>query len=627
MSMPEAEAGTRPGGVAVDGDGPGPFGRWLRADRVRAVAVALIVVSVAWRAGLASRGWFSQDEFVIAAQVLDTRLDADYLLRTFNNHLMPGGLLVAWAMVRVAGFASWPWVLLLAAGQAAVGFAVYRLLRDLLRPGWGLLIPLCLFVFSPLTLEVSSLWLVGLLVLPMQLALVMAVTAQVRYVRTRRLRHLVAVTFWVVFGLLFDTKSLLIVPLLFLLTAFLFTSGRAWRSLVTTVRRYWPAWLVLGVLSGAYLAFYLTRPARELDEPTSVGQVLTFLGDLIGDTLVPGLLGGPWRWIYAGDGPPLVDPYEIAKWLSWAVLVTLVVVTVRRRPSAGRAWLLLACYLGLVAALFAVTRLGGPLGPLVGIVPRYIADAVLVAAICVGAALLGTKDADEDDVSAWPVPTVLREPGAFAVGLVSMIVLLATIGVGTLWSTARFGDNWSTKFGRDYLATTQAELAAARPGTVFFDTTVPDRVVAGYFWPDNLQSHFFRPAERRPTFVEVAEKPSTFDESGRIRAVVVEGRKIVPGPVADCGHLIEGGRTTRIPLDGYLEEWPYVVQFGYLSSGDSTAQFRLGGASREITLRRGLNEVFFLLEGAGAAVEVTVATPGVGVCTQLITVGRAVPAS
>ncbi|MFJ5619987.1 hypothetical protein [Micromonospora sp. NPDC093243] len=624
--MPEAEAETRPERVASDGDGPGPFGRWLRADRVRAVAIALIVVSVAWRAGLATRGWFSQDEFVIAAQVLDTRLDADFLLRTFNNHLMPGGLLVAWAMVRAAGFVGWPWVLLLAVGQAAVGIAVYRLLRDLLRPGWGLLVPLCLFLFSPLTLEVSSLWLVGLLVLPMQLALVLAVAAQVRYVRTGRLRHLVVVALWVVFGLLFDTKALLIVPLLFLLTVFLFTSGGVWRSLVTAVRRHWPAWLVLSVLSGAYLAFYLTRPARELDEPTSVGQVLTFLGDLVGNTLVPGLLGGPWRWTYAGDGPPLTDPYDVAKWLSWAVLVTLVVVTVRQRPSAGRAWLLLASYLGLVAALFAVTRLGGPLGPLVGVVPRYVADVVLVAAICVGAALLGTKDADEEDVSAWPLPTVLREPGAFAVGLVSIIAVLVTIGVGTLWSTARFGDNWSTKYGREYLATTQAELATAPPGTVFLDNVVPDRVVAGYFWPDNLQSHFFRPADRRPTFVTEAERPSTFDEFGRIRPVVVEGRKVLPGPVPDCGHLAQGGQTARIPLDGYLEEWPYVVHFGYLSSGDSTAIVRLGEASRQITLRRGLNEVFFLLEGAGSAVQVTVGTPGVGVCTNLITVGRAVPA-
>ncbi|WP_417077594.1 hypothetical protein [Micromonospora profundi] len=624
--MPEAEVETHPGGAGPEDDGPGPVGRWLRADRVRAVAVALIVVSVAWRAGLATRGWFSQDEFAIAAQVLDTGLDPDYLLNTFNNHLMPGGLLVAWAMVRVAGFVSWPWVLLLAVGQAAVGIALYRLLRDLLRPGWGLLIPLCLFLFSPLTLEASSLWLVGLLVLPTQLALVLAVAAQVRYVRTGKLRHLVVVAVWLVFGLLFDTKALLIVPLLFLLTAFLFTSGRAWRSLVTTVRRYWPSWLMLSVLSGAYLAYYVSRPARELDEPTSVGQVLSFLGDLVGKTVVPGLLGGPWRWTYAGDGPPLVDPYDIAKWLSWAVLATLIVVTVRRRPSAGRAWLLLACYLALVAALFAVTRLGGPLGPLVGIIPRYVADVVLVAAICVGVALLGTRDVDEDDVSAWPVPTVLREPGAFAVGLVSIVVLLATIGVGALWSTARFGDNWSTKHGRDYLATAQAELAAAPPGTVFFDNAVPDRVVAGYFWPDNLQSHFFRPAERQPKFVTQSERPSTFDEFGRIRPVAVEGRKAVAGRVPDCGHLAQGGQTTQIPMDAYLEEWPHVVHFGYLSSGDTTALFRLGDATREVPLRRGLNEVFFLLEGSGGTIDVTVNTLGVGVCTNLVTAGRVVPA-
>ncbi|WP_373684442.1 hypothetical protein [Micromonospora thermarum] len=624
--MPEAEAVTRPDTVVAEDDGPGLFGRWLRADRVRAVAFALIVVSVAWRAGLAARGWFSQDEFVIAAQVLDARLDADFLLRTFNNHLMPGGLLAAWLMVRAAGFVTWPWVLMLAVGQAAVGIAFYRLLRDLLRPGWGLLIPLCIFLFSPLTLEVSSLWLVGLLVLPVQLALVLAVAAHVRYVRTGRLRHLAVVAVWVVFGLLFDTKALLIVPLLFLLTVFLFTRGAPWRSVVRAARRHWPAWLVLTVLSGAYLAFYLTRPARALDRPTSVGQVLTFLGDLVGQTVVPGLLGGPWRWTYAGDGPPLVDPYDIAKWLSWAVLATLVVVTVRRRPSAGRAWLLLACYLGLVAALFAVTRLGGVLGPLVGVIPRYVADVVLVAAICAGAALLGIRDTDEGDVSAWPVPTVLREPGAFAVGLVSMIAVLATIAVGTLWSTARFGDNWSTKHGREYLETAQAELAAAPPGTVFLDTIVPDRVVAGYFWPDNLQSHFFRPADRRPVFVKQAERPSTFDENGRIRPAAVEGWKIVPGSVPNCGHLAEGGRTTTIPMERSLEEWPYVVQFGYFSEEATTAIIRLGDATREITLKNGLNEVFFLLKGAGHAIEITVRTPGVAVCTNLITVGRVVPA-
>ncbi|MFC4146838.1 hypothetical protein ACFO0M_11305 [Micromonospora mangrovi] len=624
--MPEVEAVARPDEAGAGADAPGPVLRWVRADKVRAVAFALIVVSVAWRAGIATRGWFSQDEFVIAAQALASDLTVDHLLRTFNNHLTPGGLLVAWLMVRAAGFATWPWVLLLAAGQAALGVAFYRLLRDLLRPGWGLLIPLCMLLFSPLTLEATSLWMVGLLMLPVLLAMVLAVAAQVRYVRTGRLRHLVAVVGWVVFGLFFDSKALLIVPLLFLLTACLFATGGPARTLLATVRRHWPAWLALAVVTAGYLVLYLSRPMGALRGPRSFGEVLAFLGDLIGVTLVPGLLGGPWRWTYAGDGPPLADPYDVTMWLSWAVLLTLVVVTVRWRPSALRAWTLLLAYVAMVAALFASTRLGSVLSPLAGLVPRYVADVVVVAAICVGVALLGRSDADEDDVASWPVPTVLREPGAFAVGLIAVIMVLATVGVGTLWSTARFGDNWRTKNGREYLATAQSELAYAPPGTVFLDHIVPDQVIAGYFWPDNLQSHFFRPAKLKPTFVADAENPSMFDDAGRIRPAGVQGRRNVPGPDETCGHRIDGGRTTRILLDGPVPEWPWVVYFGYLSSGDTTVTFRLGDASHQFAVRRGLNQVFFPLEGGGPAVEVTAADPSVVICTKVVTVGDLVPA-
>ena len=46
--------------------------------------------------------------------------------------------------------------------------------------------PLCLFLFNPLTLEVSAWWAVGINLLPMQLAMVLAVGAQVRYLRDAR---------------------------------------------------------------------------------------------------------------------------------------------------------------------------------------------------------------------------------------------------------------------------------------------------------------------------------------------------------------------------------------------------------------------------------------------------------
>ncbi|MFI7544796.1 hypothetical protein [Actinoplanes sp. NPDC049599] len=603
---------------------PGFLERWIQADRVRAVAITLIVVTVVWRAAIATRGYFSQDEFVIAARAIDTGLTVDFLFEVFNGHLMPGGLLLAWLVVRVDGLASWPWMLLVIVGQLAVSVALYRLLRALLRPGWALLVPLGMFLFSPLTLEVSSLWMVGLLLLPVQLAMVLAIGAQLRYARTGRHRYAVAVLSAVVFGLAFDTKALLIAPLVFLLAAALFCTGGMVAGIREAIRRFWVGWVALAVLGAAYVPFYLSRPAPRLEQPGSPGGAVAFVVDLVGRTLVPGLFGGPWRWTYAGDGPPLADPPVLGVWLAWAVLLALVVVTVRRRASARRAWLVLLAYAAMVTALFVVTRLGSVLGSLAGLVPRYLADVVVVAAVCVGVALLGLRDREEPSTGHWPVPSVLRAPGAFAVGMVAAVVVAGTIVVGNLWSIKAFNDNWQIKHGRDYLATAQAELAAAPPGTELVDTIVPDRVIAGYFYPDNLQSHFFRAAPRRPEFVTETAQPSMFDDTGHIRPATVEGPDIVPGPADECGHRVTYGPARRIPLEAPVPDWRWWVHIAYVSSGDSTVTFRLGEATHTFGVRAGLNQIYFQLQAKGDAVQLSIADPGVTLCTRYISVGKVV---
>jgi hypothetical protein len=626
MSKPEPRVAERSTEESVSEE-PGRLSRWVKADPVRAVAVALILVSVAWRAAIADRGWFSQDEFVIANRAIDTGLTPDFLLGVFNDHLMPGGLLVAWLLVRVDGFEGWPWLLMLVTAQAVVSVAFYRLLRSLVRPGWALLVPLCMFLFSPLTLEVSSLWMVGLLMLPVQLAMIVALGAQVRYARTGRHRHAIVLTLAVLFGLAFDTKALLIIPLVFLLTVFLLSTGRTWASIWSAIRRFWPGWLALTAVTAAYVPYYMSLPRPQLQQPGSPSGVVTFVVDLIGTTLVPGLFGGPWVWEYAGDGPPLVDPPDLGVWLAWAALLALVVVTVRTRASAGRAWLLLFTYVAIVTTLFVVTRLGGALGTLGALVPRYVAEAVVVAALCVGVALLGLRDRAEPDGTALPVPPVLREPGAYAVGLVAAVIAMVTVSMGTLTSIARFNDNWQTKHAKAYLETAQAQLGSMVPGTELVEDTVPYQVVAGYFYPYNLQSHFFRAAPLRPVFVTEAETPSMFNEAGRIVPATVQGLDILPGPTDDCGHQAGFGVPTRIPLRAPAPDWAWWVYVGYLSSGDATVTFRLGEGSHDFEAKRGLNHIYFRLQGAGDTVQLTVHDPAVRLCTRDITVGKLLPRS
>ncbi|PWU57789.1 hypothetical protein DLJ47_01485 [Micromonospora sp. S4605] len=370
-------------------DETGWLGGWVRADPVRAVGVVMVLVSLVWRAQLASRGHLAVDDWVLISRASEADLTPDFLLTLYNNHFMPAALLSTWLVTRAVGVAYWPYVLLLAAAQTVLAVSFFRLLRTLVRPGWAMLIPLAVFLFSPLTLEATSWWAVGVNMLPMQIAMVLAVGAQVRYVRTGRRRHLLSLAAAVLFGLLFFEKALLVVPLVFLATACLLVGGPPVRAVLTTVRRYWPSWAMLTALSLGFLALYLSRAESSLRRPDSLTEVLSFLGQLLGSTVVPGLLGGPWRWLPAGDGAPVTAPPELARWLAWAVFLTLVVVTVRLRRTAGRAWVLLAAYLTLVTAMLGATRLGSIYSDVAGAVPRYVSDVVVVAALCLGVALLG----------------------------------------------------------------------------------------------------------------------------------------------------------------------------------------------------------------------------------------------
>lgn len=607
---------------ATNGGARSRLARWIATDRVRAAGSALIVAHLAWRADVSSRGFLAEDDFVLSGYAAGSDLTPEYLFGPFNNHIMPGGLLIFWLMVRAVGLAYWPYLLLLLAGQAVLSVTFFRLLRRLLPAGWGVLVPLCVFLFAPLTLDTTAFWTTGALILPLQLAMVLAIGAQVKYVRSRQPGHLISLALSLLLGLLFFEKALLIAPLVFLMTACLFVTGGPIRNLVVTIRRYWAAWVVLAAVSAGYGAFYLMH-ASSMSLSVRAGDLAAFLRQLIGDTLIPGLVGGPWRWATTGDGAPLASPTQASRWIAWFVVLAVVVVTMALRPYAARAWTLLAGYTALVAALLAVTRTGPVVGDVAGLATRYVSDVVLVAALCVGVALFGTKDASvgfSPRLVSGALPRVAVAP-TYAVSFGGVVALI----LGTIVSTSGFAESWALKTGRDYLATATADLAAAPPGTVFLDGPVPARVVWELSAPYNMQSHFFRPLKDGPVFVTEAEQPSMFDQSGRIRELGVEGWSTRPGPDPGCGYKVEKGQPRRLLLRGDAYVWNWVVHIGYLSSGHTTVVFRLGDAVHEFEARPGLHEVYFAVVGGDDEVTLTATDPSVAVCVDHVTVGNPVP--
>lgn len=603
---------------------------WVARDPLRVVAAVLIAASVVWRASITTRGYLTADDFPLIAQADAAGLGLDHLFELYNNHLMPAGRLVLWLTHRLTEFDYWPYATLMIIGQLAVSVAFYRLLRLMLPATWALLVPLCLFLFCPLTLEISAWWAVGMNLLPMQLAMIMALAAQVRYIRTRRRGHLVSLAAWVVFGLAFFEKSLLIVALAFLVTVCLYSPGGPVRAVVTAVRRWPLAWLVLTGISLAFLAAYLTLSTSSLREPTSSREVGTFLQQFFGQSLTSGLLGGPWSWLDASDGPAVAAPTITAQRISWVLVLAVVGVTLwLRRGVALRAWVLLLLYSSLSAGIIGATRLGSVFSGVAGLVPRYIGDVLVVAAICVGVALCGLRreDGDEEDgekEEKEPAPRAVRaHPRPYAATLALATALL--VG-SSMYSGVDFGADWASKQGRDYLNTARAGLDEAQPGTVFMDQPVPEAVVPRLSTPWHMQSRFFSPLDEDPVFVTQARQLWIFDSSGKVRPAWVKGVKARPGPAPGCGYQVTGGRPVTAPLDGTVVEYWQAVRMAYIVDRDTKATFRLSsGETKTFEARRGLNAIFLLIYGGGGEVELTVADPGASFCTNEIEIGELVP--
>jgi hypothetical protein len=454
---------------------------WLRRHQVLLGGLVLIAAQLVWKFHFLSHLFFTVDDFYNLDLAIGSPLSWHYLTFIGIGHLMPGPRAIFWALARMSlynwGLASGMLLVL----QACASLAALRLLRTLFGDRPVILIPLAVYLLTPLTMPDLGWLSAALESVPLQLAIFMALNAHVCYVRTGRGWHLADAAFWVTFGLVFFEKALVLPPLLFAVTAAFFAGDAsllvgAWRTLL----RYWRAWLVYAVLVVGYAVLLAgsLRTSAPLQPPGTFDAALKFAWSLVRQTFLPGAVGGPWQWYpIFGGSYSLAAPSTMAAWLA-AIMAALVLgLTIVRRHVAWRAWAVVACW--IVAADIVPVILGGRISGwalgLHALETHYLADASAILTIGIGLALLPPVEGQRRG-SAEPSERTSRPP----VDQVWRMVAPALFGVfvfGSIWSVQAYENVTTGQPAARYISNARQALMLAPRGAAVLDTVAPDYMV------------------------------------------------------------------------------------------------------------------------------------------------------
>jgi hypothetical protein len=616
---------------------------WLSRRGVSVAAVAMIIVQLAWKAGFLGQFFFRQDDIHFTEIALRSTLGWKYLSYVGSGHLHPGVLLIVWIMARVAPYSWGPAAAVLLAMLAVGSFAAWRLLRLLLGDRPAILIPLAIYLVTPLTFPNDSWWQSGIESAPLQAVIFLALIAHIHYVRTGSTRQLVIAAAWLAVGLFFFEKAAVIPVILFAVTAGFLLDGPVSVTVRKSVVRYWRAWVTYAAMVAVYGAVLLVALRSSTVKPSasSTANTLAFSGNVIKDTLLPGLLGGPWRWYFVpGDAIGYSAPPTQLVWFSLFVVVGLIVASVRTRRIAWRAWAILAVWVvvaDILPVIFGRLTILGKFTWIFELDTRYVADAAPVAAICVALAF-------------WPLARPARReaapPGSqqreyFSSQTWRMVALCLTgvVVIGSLVSVSSYEHVTATenKAGKTYLSNAKSSLAADLPAnTVIFNEAVPNNLmVTDFYLGDALQSAALGPMATTATAraAHWTQHPSgtidnlaMFGTDGTLDRAVIAGAHSVPEPGgAQCWRFHRYKAVIKFGSPSASSTG--LVRLGYYAdtaSSGGIVTVLYGSAARRFVVQVGLHSVYLPVTGGASGVTIIVPAAG-AVCVGDVEAGNLAP--
>jgi hypothetical protein len=603
-------------------------GAWLRSNAVVIGALALIAVSLWWKAILLSHSFFRFDDYIYLERAAHSGLTWTYLMWVDAGHLTPLGYAIAWFLVKLSPA---DWSLTSAATLVLLAItclALLRMLRTFFGDHPGVFVLVAVYVLSPLALSGLAWWTVTLELLPLQAAMFLAITAHVHYLRTNKFRHAAAAAVWLFVAMAASLRGAAVPLLLLALTSAFFVDGSWLRGIGVALRQRWLAWLTYLVITVGYLFVYgmqLATSSVDPGRPGSFSGVFSFALTQLRDNFIPGSLGGPWRWIGAGAYAAANPPVALAA-ASWVIAAAIVLVSVFYRPRAWRAWAILAGWLVLVDMVPVVLgRASFVPGVLLGLVTRYVWDATGILALCLGLAFLPLTGVVQRHAHAQRYHRPLRTAAA---------CVLTAMVIGSVWSFYSYPADPGAAVGRSYVATARIALEEAPSGTLIVDDPIPADVVGGQFVDSTgMASSLLTPLitggqHVRPHFITQPYGSYShlmeFDGWGRLVLSVISGTSSPPLPAGHSCWSSHSG-TVEVSLLSVVKH-ATMMQIGYLAGASGQILINYGGQTLLYNYPRGFKEVYLPVHGSGSTVEIE-RVSGPMPCIGAVRVGSLLPST
>jgi hypothetical protein len=583
-------------------------------ELVVAAAAVLIGIQAGIRAWAIYPGWFLLDDYRLIDDARGGPLTLERLLAPYDSQFMPVGRAIAWVVSRED--ANWAMAATsIFVMQVLAGIACAWMLFTLfgVRP-WALA-PLALYLFTALNMPAMMWWAAALNQVPLQLVFFVAVGAWVRYARSRHLGWLAVTMLALAFGLLCYVKTALVfVVLAYLLLAY-FSHGSPLQRVRHAVRRAWPALITAVAMGGIYAYHYATNVPSIF-----VGEKRPPTGDLaeamLGQSLVTGLLGGPWRWTEVNPPTVQIDPPLLATSAAWVVLIGFAAGAALLRRRTGRAWLLLGIYAILAFGLLVTSR-----APLVGVIAglelRYLTDLAPVAALCLGLVtlpLLGTTESSERRET--PLLAVTLDPRI-------LVAAVAAVAASGIWSGVTYAKVWHDHHhSAEYMNNAMTDLRNLGGTVDLLDQTVPPHVDPGFTPPSNTTRVLLPLLVDNARFPLASDNLHLLDEQGHVHPAEIDGLKAKPGPADGCGWRVASSQAT-IPLEGTAFDYRWWVSIGYLAPQSGTLEVRAGDSTREVPVHRGLGTAFVRVDGEVDEVVLQMQDDAATLCVDKVAVGEA----